>query len=292
MIAKLSKNPYFYFILFVVLIMSSYRLLPWQEWLGSFIDTDEKWIKFIRAIILNVFWGLLIVVIVIKNRFLFMNGFSVKGLLFVPFLLLVTYIYSGGFKDFHDVDFSRVPYNELLFYSLNNISIGFLEEVLFRGLILGAALYMLIGKLNSLKKSLWISSILFGILHFINAFSPDIHYENIFGVINNVIFALGFGVLFASLYIKIRNISVVIFLHALHNWFTGLSIFVVSNADVQELSQIIGEGIDWASTIGGFVMMSIPLILGIILMRFINEKDEEYVGAKVAYLKDRASASE
>jgi membrane protease YdiL (CAAX protease family) len=290
-LAKLNKNPYFYFFLFTGLIMASYRLLPWQEWLGSFIDMNNDWIKLIRAIILNVFWGVIIVGIIIKNRFLFMNRFSVTGLLFVPFLLLVTYIYSGGFKNLLNVDFSSVPQNELLIYSINNISIGFLEEVLFRGLILGASLYMLIGQSNFLKKSIWISSVLFGILHFINAYSPDIHYENIFGLVNNVIFALGFGLLFASLYIKIRTVSVVIFLHALHNWITGLSIFVVSNADVQELNQNKGEGIDWASTIVGFVMMSIPLILGIILMRFINEKDEEYVDAKVADLKNAATSA-
>jgi len=87
--------------------------------------------------------------------------------------------------------------------------IGVNEELLMRGLVLGS----LIKKGKSLGFSILISSILFGLLHSINAFD-----QPVYNTVLQVLYVIPMGVFLAVLYLKSNNLLLPIFVHAMQDF--------------------------------------------------------------------------
>lgn len=96
------------------------------------------------------------------------------------------------------------------------IFIGFAEEFVFRGLILGH----LISKGKSLLFSMTMSSILFACLHLVNIF-----HQPLLNTLLQVLYVFPLGMFLAAIYIKTNNLMFAIFLHAMQDFaslvFTG-----------------------------------------------------------------------
>jgi len=93
------------------------------------------------------------------------------------------------------------------------IGTGLFEEVLFRGLVLNLLLVEFGGSKKGIVKAVIISSVLFGVVHIGNAIAG----VGLLATITTIIGATLVGVFYAALYMRTKNLWVVIILHAITN---------------------------------------------------------------------------
>jgi len=132
-----------------------------------------------------------------------------KFLYFIPLILLVSLNLIGGIKIVNTLD-------EILWHILTMISVGFLEEIIFRGL-----LFKMMAKDNE-KLAVIVTSITFGIGHVINLLNG----ADVIPTIIQIIYAMSGGYLFAVVLIKCKSLWPCILTHIGIN---ALSIFNAGN---------------------------------------------------------------
>lgn len=112
------------------------------------------------------------------------------------------------------------PTYTVYLFLIECISIGFFEEVVFRGLILIFLLQRFPSTKKGMYKAIILSSALFGLIHLANIFSG--------AGIDNTLLQIGYsfltGMMWAVVYLKTKNIWYSVFLHAVYNFF-GLVVF-------------------------------------------------------------------
>lgn len=106
--------------------------------------------------------------------------------------------------------------------------VGLAEEFIFRGLLV--SLFLKIFH-NNVLGTVISSSIIFGLIHTMNLKSMPIGY-----VSGQVIFAAAIGLLFGTIYVKTKNLSIVILLHALRDMFPMFSNKLMAEATKMEFS--------------------------------------------------------
>jgi len=137
--------------------------------------------------------------------------------------------------------------------------VGLAEEYIFRGLLVSLFLKVLH---NNVFGAVIGSSIMFGMIHFMNLRSLPIGY-----VSSQVIFAAAIGILFGTIYVKTRNLSIVILLHALRDMFPMFSNKMMAQAAKTEFSMV--------SLYAMVVFLLITLLIAYIqLNRFEIQKNE------------------
>jgi membrane protease YdiL (CAAX protease family) len=102
---------------------------------------------------------------------------------------------------------------ETIFYILSMFCVGFLEELIFRGLLFNSM------KEDNLKIAIVVSSLTFGIGHIVNLFNPS---SDIILTLLQIIYATSAGYMFVMIYHRSNSIIPCIFFHAIFN---GLSAF-------------------------------------------------------------------
>ena len=138
------------------------------------------------------------------------------------------------------------------------ISAGILEELIYRGIILGAIDdYFGHKSASDVWKTVVLSGIFFGIFHFGNlrngvSFLP---------VLSQVIDAVGIGIFWGAVYIRSRNIYSIMFLHAASDILAATWLFIEGNSSWGSLSS---SRIDFISS---FIMLIIHILLAIFLLR-------------------------
>ena len=134
--------------------------------------------------------------------------FPASGVLFyVPLLLLLTVNLWHGFV-------MNLSVTETVLYILTMLFVGFLEEVIFRGLLFSAM------KKDSLKAAVIVSSVTFGMGHIINLFNGS--GVELFENLLQVVYATAAGFMLVMLYLKTKSLLVPI---AFHGIFNALSVF-------------------------------------------------------------------
>ncbi len=102
-------------------------------------------------------------------------------------------------------------------FLLQCISIGFFEELVFRGLILSLLLNYLKEKKHYILKAMMISSLVFGFMHLFNLFFE----AGLTATLLQVVYTTLTGLLWAAIFIITKNILYPIILHVIYN-FLGL----------------------------------------------------------------------
>lgn len=220
--------------------------------------------KLIADIIITVVCYLLILKLGLKNT----AGFNKKGfkkglILGIPFLIIGigSVIFSNMGTDFSNIKHISI-FNTILF-TINMLFVGINEEVWMRGLVLNG----LIKKYE--KSSIWkpiiISSLIFGLVHL-----PNIFFVEPLTLLIQVINAMCGGILFATIFIKSKNIFSVIVIHALTDWISLFiaSCFIGANS---ALSMSINLGQALFMITGGSLP---PIIISIILLRKYKRNKE------------------
>ena len=155
-----------------------------------------------------------------------------------------------------------------------NLAIAISEEFLFRGVMFTQMLDSWKNKKNFMWVAILISSIIFGLRHFLNLITTP---NTLVTTIGQVFFTFMAGFYLCAVYLRTRNIWVCIIIHFLEDLFTGFWAIVSSSA-------ALAQTVD--GTIGNIVMLvsvhSIYVIFGIIMLKSkkwkylpLNERKEE-----------------
>jgi membrane protease YdiL (CAAX protease family) len=105
----------------------------------------------------------------------------------------------------------NIPYlinpvkNNLIYILLSGLYVGIMEEIIFRGF-----LYRAIEEKFNKNKAIIISSIIFGLIHFINIGSAQIQF-----VVLQVVYATAIGIIFAVIFSMTQSLFLCIVVHAL-----------------------------------------------------------------------------
>lgn len=105
------------------------------------------------------------------------------------------------------------PQSYIVPFVLEALSIGFFEEIVFRGVILMVLLERLEEEEHGIFKAVVISSILFGMIHLLNLFAG----AAIWPTMQQVGYSFLMGLLWAVVYLKTKNLWLSMGLHALYN---------------------------------------------------------------------------
>jgi membrane protease YdiL (CAAX protease family) len=163
-----------------------------------------------------IIWTSVIVAVVfslIKNRNLTSIGFckpeknsSKESLYYIPMLVVALLAWILG------IDFDKGR-GFLLAYLFFTLSVGFAEEIYFRGIICN------MWKEESEKKAIIVSSVLFGICHLMNVLGG----ASLIQTSLQICFAFAYGVAVALIFIISKSIWPCILLHAFHDFCSFIS---------------------------------------------------------------------
>lgn len=135
-----------------------------------------------------------------------------RQLFYIPLLMLLSVNMWHGFA-------FNLSAAETVLYILTMLLVGFLEEVIFRGLLFNAM------KSNGLKSAVVISSLTFGMGHIINLFNGS--GAELMSNILQIIYACATGFMLVMLYLRTKSLLVPI---AFHGVFNALSVFTDESA--------------------------------------------------------------
>lgn len=167
-----------------------------------------------RSLILNTLLSIIIIVFIMINKLGNYYGLTSfpnpkKYLYFLPLILMISMNLWNGIN----INNTKL---EILFYILNMINIGFIEEIIFRGFLFKSL------EKEGINSAIIITSLSFGIGHIINL----INGAPIFSTIIQICYAITGGYLFAIILYKSKSIWPCIITHSLIN---SLSIFNIDN---------------------------------------------------------------
>ena len=159
---------------------------------------------------------------------------AAKMLFYAPLLVLLTANLWYG------VAMNMSPLETVL-YILAMFCVGFLEELIFRGLLFQAMAE------NGVKSAIIVSSVTFGIGHIVNLFNGS--GAELLPNLLQVMYAVAIGFAFVMIYCKTKSLMPCIFTHCIFN---GLSAF--ANESVMTPRRQIISGVLLAVIAGGYAL--------------------------------------
>jgi membrane protease YdiL (CAAX protease family) len=159
---------------------------------------------------------------------------AAKMLYYVPLIILLTANLWYG------VRLNQTPLETVL-YVLSMFCVGFLEEMIFRGLLFRAMVK------NGVESAIIVSSITFGIGHIVNLINGS--GAELLPNLLQVMYAVAIGFAFVMIYCKTKSLMLCI---ATHSVFNGLSAF--ANEAVMTPQRQIISGVLLAVIAGGYAL--------------------------------------
>ena len=159
----------------------------------------------------------------------FGSGLAI-GTVFWLFALLIGSAYFLNYITLEDSSFEWKNLFKCVFLFMG---IGFTEEVLFRGIVLNLLKDMFGRKTRKdLVKAVVVSSLMFGIFHFVNLFTVS---NAIFlAVIKQIIGAFGIGLCLGAIYIRTGNLWCTIFIHGFWDFAMGIPSVIFKQGSLME----------------------------------------------------------
>lgn len=167
-----------------------------------------------RSTIINTVYSITLIVLIIKLKGVSYYGLAKvsnlkKYLYFIPLVLIISVNLWTG------INITNTQ-NEIIFYILTMINVGFIEEIIFRGF-----LFKMMAKTN-IKSAIIVSSITFGIGHIVNLLNG----ADLIPTLLQICYAISIGYLFVIIFYKSKSLIPCIITHSLVN---ALSIFNIDN---------------------------------------------------------------
>ena len=159
---------------------------------------------------------------------------AAKMLYYIPLFVLLTVNLWYGVA-------MNMPPLETVLYILAMFCVGFLEEVIFRGLLFQAMAR------DGVKSAIIVSSITFGIGHIVNLFNGS--GAELLPNLLQVMYAIATGFAFVMIYCRTRSLMPCIIVHSIFN---GLSAF--ANEAVMTPQRQIVSGVLLAVIAGGYAL--------------------------------------
>jgi len=206
-------------------------------------------------------------------------SFNLKNIIYYVPLVFYIMVFSGGFKDFFNFDFSTITLQTFLTYTLKYFSSSFLEEFVFRGFILGAFLLNFPSTKRGILTSVLLSGLIFGLMHIINLWTFE--GRTVQGVLNQVYAATCLGIMYAATYLKTRSILTLGLLHFLSNFFSSIT-ELNFNEIITQSAIVVDPSL--ANTIlteiFRIIIFGIPLIIGLFIINYTDQDDLNKLKAK------------
>lgn len=167
-----------------------------------------------RSLIVNTLFSLGLLILISKlDREEYYGLVGVKDikkyLYFIPLVLICSVNLWNG------INISS-GWKEVVFYILNMINIGFIEEIIFRGF-----LFKMMEK-DNLRNAIIVGSITFGVGHIVNLFMG----AELIPTLLQICYATSIGYLFIVIFLKSKSLVPCIITHSIVN---ALSVFNVEN---------------------------------------------------------------
>lgn len=181
-------------------ILEVFGIINWLRSLGLFasltsIIVQEIPIILILLLLNHFFWHQ-------KLLFKAYNWKKSLGMLVIPLLMFVAGLVTALSKN--------APTSYIFLAICATLLIGLAEELTFRGLIFGL---LVRNSKNKIIAPLFISSILFGLMHLVN-----LRHQPLDNTIIQVLGVMAFGLFAAVVYIKTSNLLFAIFVHAMNDF--------------------------------------------------------------------------
>ena len=272
MLNKARSNPIIFTYIFIVSVIILNRI-PIDNFIKSLnlsLETSDSLENTIRNIVVIgiCFW------LIIKFefiQFLKLDKFEIRNIIY--FLPLVLYIFFLT----NSTNFSEINYEVL--YSTNTFIAFFekltsavLEEIIFRGLVLSLILHKYVERKNGIFTSVLITSFIFGTLHIVNL-DTQTELLTTEGVFKQIFYATCLGVLFSAMFLKSRNLYILVAGHFVLNISSMLDRFQINS--IGHAVPIIKEKSTLeiiASLFAIFVLFGVAALIGIAILKTIDLK--------------------
>ncbi|WP_396602249.1 lysostaphin resistance A-like protein [Algibacter sp. R77976] len=201
-------------------------------------------VSMLIAIVLLILLFITFAWLIKKNDLLEFNGIK-NGIKFInPKLLLIPLIYFIYIiiRDFNI--YSNLKILELILLAMSSLLIGLAEEFFFRGILFPYFISFFKRKKYSLFFSVLLSSIVFGLFHYLNLFQSSVSFIEI---TLQVVYAFFTGILFCALLLRTKSIIIPSLIHALID-FRGLTYVLYRNKTTiipKSLDKKLPDGIFW-----------------------------------------------
>lgn len=240
--------------LFVVISRLSYFLMAKTA-------MSEEMQTYFAKILFGIFISCYSIYLIKIYKYTYLIGISRPSLrfLFLYFcpLYIVLLIDISNVKNLNTWQMA-IPFVGVFFHA-------FAEELTIRGLILPTLIERKQISTQSIRKAIWASAIIFGLVHFISLSEYDFT-----SAITQVIYATIHGLFFGMLLIKGRNIYLISISHALVNFFNRIK-------HIGQPPIVVGDTNDSQSLILTIILTIVlfsPLIgIALLFLRKINDKD-------------------
>lgn len=198
---------------FCILLIFSYILI------NSF-SINNFGVSDYRSLIINTLFTVCLILLIVKlDRVKYYGLVRVKNskkfLYFIPLFVIISVNLWSGFN----INYNK---NQIIFYMLNMVNVGFIEEIIFRGF-----LFKMMEKDNA-RSAIIVTSVIFGIGHIINLLNGSELISTLFQILS----AISIGYLFVIVFYNGNSLIPCIITHALFNAFSvfyvedSLSVFI------------------------------------------------------------------
>lgn len=250
----------------IMLIAVPLTEIPLQDWFT--FGLDKQGASYMTGIIEQGGVSLLLVLLMHQLGMIVEGGFThlrTWKALWLSWPMLVYCVLNGGTSPFDGtltIDTSRPTI--IVLFVLLYASVGFIEEILFRGIILPLMLRRWGGTRRGIYLAVILSSSIFGLLHLINLVAGR---RDLLSTLSQMVYGTFFGVYFAAVFLRNRSIWPVIFTHALFDLCGNFNAIAVGGTFGEVHAVSLQEAL-----VSGLICL--PLFLyGIFLLRKVKPED-------------------
>jgi len=253
------KNP-FVITAITLLFFLGILALPLDSLLDSF-DLSRQQSSNINKLVKNSVILILAIFAIKKLKIAKLSGLSQQMKLQNKFLILIPlYLVIIGVFSLLGTDLSSISIIDFLLLSLAMLSVGFVEEFIFRGILQSVFLKRYAHRKNGILIGIILPAALFGVLHLLN-----LKMSNIAASIGQVVYAFFIGAAFGAILLKTNKLIPLAIMHGLINTVFSINTLLDDGAVAGEIEQQdIGQAI-------GSVAVVLPLfIVGLFIIRKIS----------------------
>ena len=257
----MSKFKIIIFHISVIIILNTVLGLIFQYYIPE--GNSYHILKLLWKLILSLYVSTISIRFGLFEKQYFRNNFALIASVSVIILFLSVYFVANSISEkSQELIFSQ----KHIFFLSTSLCVGLFEELFFRLLIFLTIFKLLYQeKSKRLLYSIFISSLIFALVHFSNMLNPN--YVKI-SVFVQVLSAFFLGLLLQCLFLKFRNIILVIILHGVFNYLGMHKSVLLPKIDDVETTYTAG---DLTSSIISILIISIVIVLPICYLLIVPD---------------------
>ncbi len=260
----------FLIISLVVVIYILITALPLEIVFANF-DFIKNQAEYVEEIIKNFVIVAIAIVVIIKLDLSNIAGISKKPSLDNWYLILIpTYLIFIGLLQIKDIDFSRVSASDWVLLLASTLSIGFSEELVFRGLLQSLFIRELLTRRKT-KSAIFLSVLLpatiFGLLHLLN-----FRIEYAASEISQLLYAIFIGTAFGAILLRTNRIIPLAIIHGLIDFVFNLDELALRNS-IQELASTPEPTKSIINAVATLIVVAPLFIAGLLTIKKVKLSD-------------------